>query len=204
MNRQTFNRYLTEAEEKQLFDHVYKFRADEFAWRDYHWMKLLRNTGLRIGNLAALTVGDAHAVLSDPAHRLTLRDADSKCRRGYAVKFNSAACKNLTALLRQHGGRPEASDPLVMSRNGEHAQGLSIRSFQARMRRWVLSAGLSVQASPHWFRHTLAKRVLNETTAANPLQVVQHVLGHTSIVSTSVYTTPDREEIDRALEAASR
>lgn len=204
MTRKIFNRYLTAPEEKKLFAHLRQFRAEPLARRDYLWMKLLRQTGLRVGNLARLTVADAFDVLTDPAHRLRLRDGDSKKSHGYEVKFSTAACSSLQGLLKLHGRRPDHAAPLVRSRNGGGAQALSVRSYESRMRQWVLSAGLGIEASPHWFRHTLAKHLLEETTAANPLQVVQHVLGHVSINSTAVYTYPDREEIERALEAASR
>jgi site-specific recombinase XerD len=202
--RKVFDRYLTEAEEKQLFDHVWKFRADEFAFRDFHWMVLLRQTGMRINNLAMFLVADAHAVLADPQHHFKLRDADSKKGHGYTVKFNRRAVKSLRELLKLHSMREDqilGSDHLIQSRQG--GRGLSIRSFQNRMQQWVLSAGLPMQASPHWFRHTLAKRLLKHTTHSEPLQVVKAALGHTRLTSTEVYTQPDREEIDRAWEAAS-
>lgn len=199
--RQVFNRYLTRSEEKQLFSHVKKFRAELLAERDYHWMLLLRHTGLRIHNLACLSVDDAWAVIRHPANRLQLADADSKGGNGYELRFNSAALTALRCLLRIRRAQGFHDDgPLVMSRQG--AAGLSVRSFQQRMRQWVLSAGLPRAASPHWFRHTLAKRIIETTTHNNPLQVVQCALGHSDIKSTAIYTRPDIEEIDRALELA--
>ena len=206
-DRQVFNRYLTRAEEKQLFGHVWQFRADDFARRDYYWMQLLRHTGMRIGNLAALTVGDARSVLYDPEHRLVLQDCASKGGRGYPVKCNSHAREALSGLLKlnQHsrkGGTRDERQPLVLSR--QQGRGLSVRAFQQRMRQWVISAGLPVQASPHWFRHTLAKRILETTTHSSPLQVAQHALGHHSLQSTAIYTNPDREDIDRAMELAAQ
>lgn len=202
--RKVFDRYLTESEEKKLFNTVWKHRSDELALRDYHWMMLLRQTGMRINNLALLCIADARQVLSDPSHRLQLRDADSKRQHGYSVKFNLRALTSLSELLKLHSKRPGqtvGSDPLIFSRQGSHR--LSIRSYQVRMQHWANLAGLPVQPSPHWFRHTLAKRLLKVTTHSEPLQVVKVALGHTRLTSTEVYTQPDREEIDRAWEAAS-
>ena len=58
---------------------------------------------------------------------------------------------------------------------------------------------LKVPVSPHWFRHTLAKRMMKHSTSRDPRGVVQSVLQHRSIDSTLVYTRPDREEVERAL-----
>jgi site-specific recombinase XerC len=70
------------------------------------------------------------------------------------------------------------------------------------MAHWREHTGLPVEASPHWLRHTLAKRIIARSTARNPLGVVQHALGHHSLNSTGIYTAPDRDELARALEEA--
>jgi len=203
--RQTMQRYLTRDEERQLFKHVKKFSADILAERDWHWMQLLRQTGMRINNLANLTIVDAWAALKHPQHHLQLADEHSKGGQGYVVRFNTEAIKSLRALLRIRQGQGfDAFDdgPLIMSRQGKSA--LSVRSYQNRLRQWSLSAGLAQAATPHWFRHTLAKRIIDTTTHKNPLQIVQQALGHSDIKSTVIYTMPDKEEVDAAVQAAAR
>ena len=197
-----FTRYLTEDEEKRLFNHIWQFRADILARRDWHWMMVLRQTGLRIGTLARLTVGEARQALREP-YRLELRAEACKGGRSYTVRFTRKARRSLRALLAvraEQGHAPLADAPLIMSRNHRP---LSVRSYQDRLRKWCLSAGLDAAVSPHWFRHTLAKRALERSVSRNPLLVVQQMLGHGSITSTAIYTRPDREEIDEAFEVAS-
>jgi len=196
-NQNTFNRYLTQAEERALFRCV-KDHAGPLAARDYQWMRLARNTGLRVGSLAGLTVMDARLALA--SKHMAIRSDIAKRKQAHTVHLNKHARAALVALLkiRRELGHPETdSAPLIMSRN---KNGLSIRSFQARMRYWAKKADLPVQATPHWFRHTLAMRLMKNSTAQDPRGVVQGALGHRDINSTAVYTRPSREDVALALD----
>jgi len=201
--RRVFERYLKADEERQLLRTVAQF-GQVLARRDLQWMTLLRQTGIRVGSLARLTVGDALQALSGPPpHRLTLRADISKGHRGYQVLLTQKAQKALRALLKlrkEMGHPPVPAHPLIMSRNH---RGISVRSLQDRMHKWVLAAGIGVEATPHWFRHTLAKRLIERSTANDPRAVVQHALGHRDSKSSAVYTFPDREELERSMEEAS-
>lgn len=194
---QSFNRYLTSTEERQLFSHMKQF-ASPLARRDHAWMRLARNTGLRVGTLAGLTVMDARQALA--GGYLQIRGAIAKRKQAHTVHLNKAAAQALRDLLkiRRDMGHAEGEDAiLIVSRNH---RGLSVRSFQSRMAKWVQSAGLEVAATPHWFRHTLAMRLMRNSTAQDPRGVVQGVLGHKDINSTAVYTKPSREDLSLALD----
>jgi len=197
----TLTKYLTEAEEKQLMTCVRQYQGI-LAQRDYAWMCLLRQTGIRVGSLAGLTVADAQAALQ--TGKLEINNNNAKRGCGYAVTLNTRARKALRELLRirraqGHAQLPES--PLVMSRQA--GRGLAIRTFQHRLRSWGQKAGLGVDVTPHWFRHTLAKRLVARSTAREPLLIVNHVLGHHSMKSTLVYTRPDRDDVAEALQQAS-
>jgi site-specific recombinase XerC len=199
-SRKVFERFLTEAEERQLLRTI-KRVDDALARRDLAWMTLLRQTGIRVGALSKLTCGDARDALR--RGELELSDEISKGHRGYAVHLNKAAQGALRTLLRERReqGFPErADDPLVMSRKGN---GLAVRSFQSRMQAWVREARLPVSASPHWLRHTLARRVMDRSESSDPRSRVQLILGHRYRDTTAIYTLPTREEIANELEAAS-
>jgi site-specific recombinase XerC len=194
---QTFNRYLTQAEERQLFSTVKQF-AGPLAQRDFAWMKLARNTGLRVGTMAGLTVADARKALR--SGYLQIRPEIAKRKQAHTVHLNKVAVKALRELLkvRREMGHAEMDDaPLIVSRNH---RGLSVRSFQARMNKWVQAAGLDVSATPHWFRHTLAIRVMRSSTQDDPRGRVQGILGHRDLNSTAVYTRPTREELAETLD----
>lgn len=198
VQRKVFERYLSETEERNLMK-VVRDTAGPLARRDEAWLVLLRQTGIRVTPLSKLTVGDARAALADGA--LTIRGETNKRQCEHRVWLNRKAREALEALLRVR--REFAQDalddaPLIVSR--EH-RGMSVRSLQQRFSFWRAKAGLR-DGSPHWMRHTLAKRLMARSTSNNPLQVVAGVLGHSSLTSTCVYTLPDKEELQQAIEAA--
>lgn len=198
-HRAVFHRYLKRDEEQQLLSYVGQFR-DVQARRDHAWMRFLRHTGLRVGSMAAITVEDARDALA--RQHLQVRGDTAKNGRGYVVPLNKSARSALSELLkiRREQGHPMIGGaPLVMSRKG---QALSVRSYQARAKKWVRESGLDVEATPHWFRHTLAKRVMAQSTAEDPRGIVAGALGHSDLRSTTVYTMPDREDVARGLEEA--
>lgn len=199
-HRNVFERYLTQSEEKQLLATVAQYQ-EILARRDHAWMQLLRQTGIRVGTLAGLTVDDAREALR--IRRMTVHADNAKGGHGYQVLVNRRAATALRTLLgirREMGYAPIPDQPLVMSRNH---QGISVRSLQDRMRKWVLAAGITTPATPHYFRHTLAKRIIERSTASDPRAIVQHALGHSNIANSAIYTYPDRADLERSMEEAS-
>lgn len=195
-----FNKYLTQKEEKTLLSHVAQF-GDILARRDHAWMTFMRHTGVRVGTMARLTVGDAYKMLA--AKSLLVADASAKGGRGYSTYLTHMARQALQELLKIAESMSDSctlESPLVISRRG---RGLSVRSFQARMQFWRESSGLTVAATPHWFRHTLGKRVVESSTSNRPTMIAQAALGHSCERSTHIYTMPDREEVERTMEKAS-
>lgn len=199
-SRQVLERFFTEAEEQKLFRHIKQF-ADLGARRDYAWMRFARSTGVRVSVLVGMTCADARAGLAteyfDVRGEVNKR---GKAYRIYLAKAARSALHDLLAVRREQGHVELPHEPVIMSRNH---RGLSERSFQSRMEKWVKEAGLSVQASPHWFRHTLGQRIIARSTARNPLVAVAEALGHDNINSTRIYTLPTREEMARTMEEAS-
>lgn len=199
--RAVFERYLTRAEEKKLLAHIAR-HAGLYAKRDHAWLRLLRHSGLRLGSLRGLTVGDARAALR--TRRIRAAAEHAKGKRGYDTPLNSHADQALNDLIKIRRAMRLPDDdtaPLICSRLG---RAMSERSYQHRMQMWRQSAGLSVDASPHWMRHTYGKRIHDSTESRDPQAVVQVLLGHASRASTVIYTQPSREDIERAAEAACR
>jgi site-specific recombinase XerC len=202
--RQVFERYFNEKEERQLMQCVRGAGGlpglpGVLAQRDAAWMSLLRQTGIRVTPLSALTVGDARAALS--SGHLLVRGVTNKRGREQKVPLNRRANEALCVLLKVRAACTADHDfdaPLIVSR--EH-NALSVRALQQRMQMWCDRAGLA-DGSPHWMRHTLAKRILARSTARNPLSVIAGVLGHSSVASTDFYTQPDKDEIAQAMEVA--
>lgn len=198
-NRMVFERYLTEAEERQLLQCIAGC-SGVLAARDHAWMRLLRQTGIRVESLALLNVRDARDALANG--RLVLRPEICKGGRGYDVRLNKAAEQALRDLLRVRREMDAPADheaPLVMS---QKSRGMSIRSFQDRMAHWVEASSLKVDASPHWWRHTFAQRIKARSESIDPISIVQVALGQRTRQAASIYTLPTREEVDAAIEGA--
>jgi site-specific recombinase XerC len=193
----TFEKYLTESEERQLFRFVDQFK-EILARRDLQWMEFMRRTGIRVTPMSLFTVGDALDAIA--TGQVLIRGETNKNGQAHTVILTNAAKANLRKLLgirREMGHAPDRTQPLVMSRNNS---GMSVRSYQDRVQKWCLGAGLGLNITPHWFRHTLAKRIVNQSTASDPRGIAMRVLGHQDIRTTMVYTQPDREDIQRAMQ----
>ncbi len=209
----TFDRYLTEPEEKQLLKAVRERAGDQtqqarIVARDYAWMRLMRYTGIRVGALCGLTLGDARE--AERTGYLTLRPAIQKRGQAGKVFLTKEATKALVDLRASRlsvnpcAGLLDDDHLLVGRPAGRAGDSVTPRNLQLRLAHWCTLAGLQAHVTPHWFRHTLAKRLMKNSTAGDPRGVVKSVLGHRSIQSTSVYTEPDKEDIEDALREVNR
>lgn len=210
----TMDRYLTDAEQERLLDLLKRNSGDPLAARDYAWIRALIHSGMRINEFSLITVGDALAAVRTKylfiprEHRKGWNRSprkDGKVRKPpedlkvYVAKALKQALEDLLTIRMLAVGAAgcHERDPLVVSRNGER---LCVRSYQLRLAYWAKEAALPPGVSPHWLRHTRAMNVVRNSTARNPLGVVQAMLGHRSISSTGVYTQTPREEIEAAAE----
>lgn len=201
----TLNRYLTEPEQRKLLGAARALK-DPLAQRDYQWMRLLIETGMRIAEMASLSAAQAEAALA--SGWLVVRPEQRKAspggkRKGHEYLVTAPVDECLRALLRLQRTElplyPEQEPPLVWGRDG---QPLSVRTYQARMKLWARQAGLSSKLSPHWLRHTRGANIVRRSGSHNPAKVAQQALGHSSMASTSRYLGMCREEYLQALQAA--
>lgn len=194
--RAVFVRYMTAAEERQLYRHI-GMHATYAAMRDRAWMQFVRHTGIRIGSMSRMTCADGRQALAE--NLLTVRSDIAKGKHGYQVPLTKPARSALKALfdVRRKITPEDPDKPLVLSNQGKR---LSVRSYQSRMQFWRKRAGLTVDVSPHWLRHTLAMRVMKHSEARDPQGIVQAALGQRSRESTVAYTLPSREDVAAALE----
>jgi len=198
-------RHLTEAEQRALLQAARRTN-DPLAQRDYHWMRLLLETGARVAEMASFTARQAEHALATgwlvvaPAQRKANNRGQ---RRGHSYLVTEPVREALTALLKLQ--RMEASPldavvepPLIWGRRGAP---LSVRSYQARIAEWAQAAGLVDKVSPHWLRHSRGVNIIRRSRAANPIKVAQLALGHATVASTGIYTQMTRDEYVQALQA---
>lgn len=195
--------YLDRQDEIALLRTVNRYN-DTLAKRDAAWITLLLESGMRVGALSQFTVGDAFSTLD--SRRLLLRAGIQKRVKSkgkskikvavdHSIYATNAICKALNSLLkirREMGHEELLDEPLVMSRRGRP---MSIRNYQDRTKFWAMESGIDKKCSPHWFRHTKAARILEHSTAKEPLLEVAGILGHTNLNSTRVYTMPKIDQL---------
>jgi len=203
---QVFDKYFTPDEEKQLLGCIKTRISDVYARRDYWWMVFLRHTGLRVSTLVTLTVGDAKRTVRTEqvtVTRLKKRGrAKGSDRQFYANKRVRAALSNLLMIHSQMVDHdrwdiPAEDRPLLISRN---QQPITVRSLQLRMTQWCREANLPFDATPHWWRHTWAKRRLAEKNDMETLLKIQVHLDHSDLKTTSIYLQPDKESMQAFLQ----
>lgn len=135
---------------------------------------VLLRTGMRIGELLALKLGDVNL----RERRIEIFEA-RKTRIGRVVYISDDACRSLTKWLKKR---------CVDNEYVFYAQGRSTMSYEsarAMFKKYLDKAGLSHKDyTLHCLRHTFASELLN---AGMRLECVQQLLGHSSIEMTRRY-----------------
>jgi site-specific recombinase XerD len=175
--------YLSEVEEKALRKAL-KTRTDiPGQARDRALFCLLLDTGLRVGEAAALTVGDVDL----DGKRLRLVGKGGKIRQRFLPVETRDLLKGLVS------GRPLTA-PLFVSARG---RGLTDRHMRRLLTAWGARAGILRRLHPHLLRHTFATSLLKQT---GNLRLVQVALDHESPTTTAIYAHVADEELRAAIE----
>ncbi len=149
---------------------------------------LLLATGMRVGELAALRVGDIDAA----AGRLKIFGKGSRERTVFVTDTRIREELRGYVLLRHTGARERAESRLLVDECARPLSAARIRHAIAGLGR---TAGVARRLTPHMLRHTAATMLLESGT---DIRFVQRLLGHRSIVTTQIYTHVS----DRALQIA--
>lgn len=153
-------------------------RSTTSGLRDRAILEVLYAAGLRVSELSGINLEDL-----DLEHgQLRVLGKGSHQR----VVFLGAPARSVvrvyleTARTRLCGRRP--SPALFLNRAGER---LTPRSVQSLVRKYAATAGISGDIHPHMIRHSFATHLLD---GGADLRVVQHLLGHSTPVTTQIYT----------------
>jgi site-specific recombinase XerD len=151
-------------------------------------LALLLATGVRVGELAGLRLGDVDAA----AGRLRIFGKGNRERTVFVT--DARLREELRAYLSVRHGvtRRPTEDKMLTDRRGRPLSAARIRNAITKLGR---AAGLERRVTPHMLRHTAATMLLESGT---DIRFVQRLLGHRSIVTTQIYTHVS----DRALQAA--
>jgi integrase/recombinase XerC len=167
-------------------DEVNRFfqRNRDMTKRDAAIFELLYSSGLRVGELTGLHLGDLD--LKNGWVRVI-----GKGNKERYAPIGSRALKALEdymplrALTAMRNASVEARDALFLNSRGG---ALSSRSIRRILKRYLDSAGQARDASPHTFRHSFATHLLH---GGADLRSIQELLGHSSLSTTQRYTKVD-------------
>jgi site-specific recombinase XerD len=149
-------------------------------------VQLLRHTGLRVGELCNLRLGDV--TLSERKGEVLVRGG--KENKDRTIPLNVDARRAVEAYK---DVRPQVSSDYLFV--GQRGQPLRPQGVQIVVAKYARRAGLP-EVTPHVLRHTFAKHVLD---AGEDLATVQRLLGHERLETTAIYTQPTARDLEAAV-----
>ena len=153
--------------------------------RDRTMLELMYASGLRVSELVTLKtyqLGLAEGVLR-------VMGKGSKER---LAPFGDEARQWLERYLQEARGTilgGQQTDDLFVTQRGS---GMTRAMFWVIVKKWAQVAGITTPLSPHTLRHAFATHLLNHGA---DLRVVQLLLGHADISTTTIYTHVARERL---------
>src|SRR5919197_2626197 len=172
-------------------------RSDEFTKtlslaggnpRDYAILQVFLQTGIRVSELAGLTLTDVD--LHKPA--ITVRGKGNSEREIALEKRGVQALKNYLAV------RPEClSDILFLNYKGEPISERGIRKLVVKYRK---NAGITKRESCHPLRHTFA--TYKAEKGVSPFQL-QQWLGHANLNTTQIYAHLGKQNAKKIMQDTS-
>lgn len=174
---------ITNAELKRLLESPNGSNLKDL--RDKAILELLFSTGLRVSELCSLT-----ADIDLNSDELSIRGKGGKVR---VVFLSPEAKKAVTTYL---AARKDMNEALFVqiAEKINHAEGraskkddgfLNRRSIERIVKQHATKAGISKKVTPHVMRHMFATDLLSNGA---DLRSVQALLGHSSIITTQIYT----------------
>ncbi len=154
--------------------------------RDAAILELFYSSGLRLAELASLTVRDVD-IFNETVRVM------GKGRKERIVPVGALA---LEALQKYRQAARVDVGPLFINKSRKR---ISTRSVWLSLRRYLAFAGIPLTVSPHKLRHSFATHMLD---AGADLRSVQSLLGHASLSTTQIYTHVTTERLKKAYDDA--
>ncbi|MFZ0429310.1 MAG: tyrosine recombinase XerC [Acidobacteriota bacterium] len=169
--------------------------STDLGARDRAILELLYASGLRVGELVTVNLGDCTL-------RERLVKVRGKGRKERVVPFGQQARQAIEDYL------PARSRILKRARTAREPEALFLnargnrltaRSIQRLLDNYIRKSSLLLKVHPHVFRHSFATHLLNRGA---DLRTIQELLGHESLSTTQKYTHLAVEELLRAYRSA--
>lgn len=156
---------------------------------------LMLDTGIRVGELVQLKVSDLW-YLDSPAAMLDIRKDIAKNKQLRSIPVTSRLHEEIEFLHNHYWWlhRKPPTDYAFYGR--DHGTPIGCRTVQ-RLIKFFGDHALHRRVTPHMLRHTFATRLMRKCS----IRVVQQLLGHSSLQSTQIYTTPNHQDLQKAIDS---
>jgi integrase/recombinase XerD len=159
--------------------------GDPRALRDRALLELFYSSGLRVSELAALTLQQID--VEQGFLRVFGKGAKER-----VVPVGRKACEALAVYLtsgRPHLVRPHTGSAFFLNHRGRT---LSRVALWMIVKQHAQRAGIAKNVKPHALRHSFATHLL---TGGADLRAIQEMLGHASISTTQIYTAVEPQRL---------
>lgn len=169
------------SEIKLILEYLYKERMKEEDHESYAYKTKTRNiviiellfaTGVRVSELCQLQWSD-----------IDLTQGLIKVYgKGSKERIIQICSKGIISLIKEYRKQIQPTTSFLINRLGHE---ISPQSVRLLVKRCIKELNLSKRITPHTFRHTFATLLLEEDV---DIKYIQSLLGHSSIVTTQIYT----------------
>ena len=153
--------------------------------RDWAMFRLMLRCGLRVEEVAKLSLGDIDL------KRRRIMVVDGKGGKDRVVYVSDDAADGLLAYLKLRSHR-RIKKVFLVEKGDYKGQPISVRGIQKRMEYYAKKTGLKI--SCHCLRHTMATQLLN---ADAEVESIQDLLGHNWITTTQRYCQVSNMKVKR-------
>jgi len=153
--------------------------------RDKAIFMLMLRSGLRVAEVAGLTLGDIDF------RRGRIMVCEGKGSKDRAAYISKDALRALVDYL-QYRPDTQVKHVFLVDKGIYKGQPLSVRGIQKRIEYYARKAGLKV--SCHRLRHTMATQMLE---AGAQLESIQDLLGHERIKTTQIYCKVSNQKLQK-------
>jgi site-specific recombinase XerD len=150
--------------------------------RDMAIMELFYSSGLRLSELAALSVSDVDLYT----------ESVRVFGKGRKERICPVGLPALEAISRYRAAANVHSGPLFINKSRKR---MSTRSIWLVLKRYLRHTSIPISISPHKLRHSFATHMLDRGA---DLRSVQALLGHASLSTTQIYTHVTIERLKKA------
>ena len=184
-------KFLSVDESLNLLNSINEDTTNKYRERDYCIITFLLNCGMRVSELAGISVTD----IDDQLRSLRVLGKGAKERIIYLNEACQEALKAYLPIRLKTVTKNRHEPALFISRNGNR---LNVKTVQHIVYKYLDSSGLGYKHySAHKLRHTAA--TLMYQSGEVDIRVLKDILGHEQLTTTQIYTHVSNEHMEEAM-----